>query len=248
VVCGKNALGQLGVANGSRGLVTGLDPTARTLTVRLDGPAGREVVLPRWYLDGRQPTERNRRVDLAYATTGHRVRILRLRRAVLATVAKRGASTEVVTLMNRLARLSARERKQLVDGFLDEVFGGIDATPDLEDHFRQAIPDLPDDPSPEQVDAWVELAELVQNPAFRRRVRALAQYSATYLQGSPDRASATSRSAPMPEPACRRNPAPGLDHAVAWRRVPTWSSNKCGRIATLPGPCPRTVPVVLLPR
>jgi hypothetical protein len=40
----------------------------------------------------------------------------------------------------------------------------------------------------------------------------------------------------MPEPAWRRNPAPGLDHAVAWRQVPTWSSNKCGRIATLPGP------------
>jgi hypothetical protein len=32
-----------------------------------------------------------------------------------------------------------------------------------------------------------------------------------YLQGSPDRASATSRSAPMPEPACRWNLAPGLD-------------------------------------
>src|SRR4029434_1206790 len=33
---------------------------------------GREVVLPRSYLDGRGPGERNRRVDLAYATTGHR--------------------------------------------------------------------------------------------------------------------------------------------------------------------------------
>jgi hypothetical protein len=30
------------------------------------------VTLPGWYLDGRQRTERNRRVDLAYATTGHR--------------------------------------------------------------------------------------------------------------------------------------------------------------------------------
>jgi DNA-binding transcriptional MerR regulator len=105
------------------------------------------------------------------------LRILRLRRAVLSTVAKRGASTEEMTLMNRLARLSARERKQLVDGFLDEVFGGITAAPGLEDHLRQAIPDLPDDPSPGQVDAWVELADLVQDPAFRRRVRALAHYS-----------------------------------------------------------------------
>jgi DNA-binding transcriptional MerR regulator len=109
------------------------------------------------------------------------IRILRLRRAVLSTVAKRDSSTEEMTLMNRLARLSARERQQLVDGFLDEVFGGIDAAPGLEDHFRQAIPDLPDDPSPEQVNAWAELAELLQDPAFRRRVRALAQYSTTQV-------------------------------------------------------------------
>jgi conjugative relaxase-like TrwC/TraI family protein len=74
VVCGKNAIAELGVANGSRGTVTALDPQARTLTIRLDGKDGREVTLPRSYLDGRGRHERNRRVDLAYATTGHRAR------------------------------------------------------------------------------------------------------------------------------------------------------------------------------
>jgi ATP-dependent exoDNAse (exonuclease V) alpha subunit len=72
VVCGHNAIAELGVANGSRGVVTALDPQARTLTIRLDGADGWEVVLPRSYLDGRGRGERNRRVDLAYATTGHR--------------------------------------------------------------------------------------------------------------------------------------------------------------------------------
>ncbi|HYT25947.1 MAG TPA: AAA family ATPase, partial [Actinomycetota bacterium] len=72
IVCGKNALGRLGVANGTCGTVTALDPHARSLTIRLDGPDRREVTLPGWYLDGRQSSERNRRVDLAYATTGHR--------------------------------------------------------------------------------------------------------------------------------------------------------------------------------
>jgi hypothetical protein len=71
VVCGDNAIRQLGVANGSRGLVVGLDAKARTLTVRLDG-SQREVAQPRCYLDGRTSAERNRRVDPAYATTGHR--------------------------------------------------------------------------------------------------------------------------------------------------------------------------------
>jgi hypothetical protein len=83
IVCGKNAIGELGVANGSRGVVTALDPHARTLTVRLDGDDGRTVTLPRSYLDGHRRGERNRRVDLAYATTGHRAQGLTRGRALV---------------------------------------------------------------------------------------------------------------------------------------------------------------------
>jgi conjugative relaxase-like TrwC/TraI family protein len=83
VVCGYNAIGELGVANGSRGVVTGLDPHARTLTIRLDGADQRAVVLPGSYLDGRRKGERNRRVDLAYATTGHRAQGLTRGRALV---------------------------------------------------------------------------------------------------------------------------------------------------------------------
>jgi conjugative relaxase-like TrwC/TraI family protein len=82
VVCGHNALDRLGVANGSRGVVTALDPKGRTLTVRLDG-SRREVSLPRWYLNGRSSRERNRRVDLAYATSGHRAQGLTKWRALV---------------------------------------------------------------------------------------------------------------------------------------------------------------------
>jgi hypothetical protein len=83
VVCGHNAIAELGVANGSRGTITALDPDARTLTIRLDGADGREVTLPRSYLDGRGRGERNRRVDLAYATTGHRAQGLTRGRALV---------------------------------------------------------------------------------------------------------------------------------------------------------------------
>jgi len=83
VVCGHNAIGELGVANGSRGSITALDPHARTLTVRLDGTDGQEIMLPRSYLDGRGRGERNRRVDLAYATTGHRAQGLTRGRALV---------------------------------------------------------------------------------------------------------------------------------------------------------------------
>jgi conjugative relaxase-like TrwC/TraI family protein len=83
VVCGRNAIGQLGVANGTRGIITALDPDARTLTLRLDGKDPREVTLPGWYLDGRGRGERNRRVDLAYVTTGHRAQGLTRWRALV---------------------------------------------------------------------------------------------------------------------------------------------------------------------
>jgi conjugative relaxase-like TrwC/TraI family protein len=83
VVCGKNAIAELGVANGSRGTITALDSHARTLTIRLAGKDGLEVVLPRAYLDGRSRGERNRRVDLAYATTGHRAQGLTRGRALV---------------------------------------------------------------------------------------------------------------------------------------------------------------------
>jgi hypothetical protein len=83
VVCGHNAIGELGVANGSRGTITALDPQARTLTLRLDGQDAKEVTLPSSYLDGRGRGERNRRVDLAYATTGHRAQGLTRGRALV---------------------------------------------------------------------------------------------------------------------------------------------------------------------
>jgi conjugative relaxase-like TrwC/TraI family protein len=83
VVCGHNAIAELGVANGSRGVVTALDPEGRTLTLRLDGHDGRTVTLPRSYLEGRSRGERNRRVDLACATTGHRAQGLTRGRALV---------------------------------------------------------------------------------------------------------------------------------------------------------------------
>jgi AAA domain/TrwC relaxase len=83
VVCGHNAIAELGVANGSRGTLTALDQRTRTLTIRLDGPDDRTVVLPGLYLDSRGRDERNRRVDLAYATTGHRAQGLTRGRALV---------------------------------------------------------------------------------------------------------------------------------------------------------------------
>jgi DNA-binding transcriptional MerR regulator len=67
-----------------------------------------------------------------------RIRTLRLRRAVLAMVARRAADNEEMTLMNKLARLSAAERTALIDDFVAEVFDGVPAQPGLAAHMRMA--------------------------------------------------------------------------------------------------------------
>ncbi|WP_283136522.1 MerR family transcriptional regulator [Rhizohabitans arisaemae] len=106
------------------------------------------------------------------------IRSLRLRRSVLRAVAKRGSTPEETELMHRLAKLSDDERRRLVHEFIDATFGGLDANPEFVAMMRSAMPDLPDDPEPEQVEAWVELAELTQDPDFRASVRRMAEHQA----------------------------------------------------------------------
>jgi conjugative relaxase-like TrwC/TraI family protein len=137
VVCGHNAIAELRVANGSRGVVTALDPQARTLMVRLDGADGRTVTLPRSYLDGRGRGERNRRVDLAYATTGHRAQGLTRGRALVRLT----GSEDVNWLYVQLSRARQDTRLYAVVG--PEPQGGGEL-------------DLPDRDQP---DAYLQLAQ-----------------------------------------------------------------------------------------
>jgi DNA-binding transcriptional MerR regulator len=106
------------------------------------------------------------------------IRSLRLARAVLSAVARRHPGAEEMTLMNKLARLSAAERRQIIDDFITEVFTGLDPDPKLKEKLQLTAPELPDEPTPDQLSAWVELAELVQDPGFRRRMRKMAEYHA----------------------------------------------------------------------
>ncbi|QWB22969.1 MULTISPECIES: MerR family transcriptional regulator [Streptomyces] len=144
---------------------------------------------------------------------------LKVTRAVLSTVAKRGSSAEEMTLMNRLARLSAAERRQIVEDFMAEVFEGIDtADPDIRRRLRLAAAELPDDPTPEQVDAWVELAELIQDPGFRAQMRQMVEFNAA--DRGPDVPAGSSlwfvsRLVQLAADARRRGIAPGAPEADA---------------------------------
>lgn len=121
------------------------------------------------------------------------IRTLRLRQVVLAAVAKQGISPEEMDRMHRLAKFSDDERGRVVQEFVDTVFGGVAADPAFAGISRSLTPELPDDPTAQQVEAWLELVELSQDPDFRDRLRRVAE------QFAADRAQA-GRTGPARDP------------------------------------------------
>ncbi|MGC9666381.1 MerR family transcriptional regulator [Planosporangium sp. 12N6] len=161
----------------------GIDAVARIDLVRTLRDLGLDLPTIRKVLD--------RETSLPEVAAAHaealevQIRTLRLRRAVLMAVAKRGSTPEEMDLMHTLAKLSEEERRRLIGTFLDTAFGGLDACPEFVGIRRSLTPELPDNPEPEQVEAWVELAELSQDLDFRASTRRMAeQYAAEHAQDS----------------------------------------------------------------
>lgn len=75
--------------------------------------------------------------------------------------------------MTGLTTLTAAERGRILDDYLDAVFG---EHPDaVADKLRMGAPELPEDPTTDQVAAWVELAELLRDPALVAVSRRIAE-------------------------------------------------------------------------
>ncbi|GGP39296.1 helix-turn-helix domain-containing protein [Saccharothrix coeruleofusca] len=110
------------------------------------------------------------------------MRTLRLRRAVLRVVARNGE----VEMVHELARLSEEERQAILDDFFDEVFGGLDLDPAFDQRMRSVRVELPDDPTPEQLEAWIELANLVRDPDFRASIRRMSERHQELRAGGAD--------------------------------------------------------------
>ncbi|MEU4698690.1 MerR family transcriptional regulator [Nonomuraea dietziae] len=154
----------------------GIDAVARLDLVRTLRDLGLDLSTIRKVLD--------REVSLPEVAAAHaealavQIRTLRLRRAVLTAVARRGSTPEEMDLMHKLAKLSEDERRRLIDDFLDTAFGGLDADAGFAGIRSSMTPELPESPETEQVEAWVELAELSQDPDFRASVRRMAEHHA----------------------------------------------------------------------
>ncbi|MFJ7237727.1 MerR family transcriptional regulator [Streptomyces olivaceus] len=98
-------------------------------------------------------------------------RALRARRAVLRALIKQGDSTARADLMHRLVAMTDEEREQVVDDFWNDVGENVDVPDGFLDRLRAMRPVLPADPSVVQLEAWIELGDLVRDASFRDAVR-----------------------------------------------------------------------------
>lgn len=99
-------------------------------------------------------------------------RALRARRAVLRALIRQGGTTAQADLMHRLVSMTDEERERTIDDFWHDVGQGPDVPEGFVDRLRTMRPVLPADPTAAQLEAWIELADLVTDPAFRDAVRA----------------------------------------------------------------------------
>ncbi|MGC4937498.1 MerR family transcriptional regulator [Kribbella sp. DT2] len=95
---------------------------------------------------------------------------LRLRQAVL-RAARSSLSADRLQELQRLAALSSAGRAALVEDFLSIVFQQQDER--FAAARRSMVPELPERASVEQLEAWVQLAELAQDVGFQELMREL---------------------------------------------------------------------------
>ncbi|NJP89386.1 MerR family transcriptional regulator [Nonomuraea sp. FMUSA5-5] len=104
-------------------------------------------------------------------------RTLRARRAVLRALIKQGGTTAQAALMHKLVSMTDEERERIIDDFWSGVGESLDVPEGFVDRLRAMRPALPADPSAAQLEAWIELADLVSDAGFRDAVR-------TYLRST----------------------------------------------------------------
>lgn len=112
-----------------------------------------------------------------------------------------------------MTRLSKTEFRNALERFYDDVAGGAPVDVKWKKKMMDAgTPDLPDDPTPDQIDAWVELMDMLSDKTYAAEMRA---HMSTYGQKN-------SIPPPMPRQLMRPSHGCGLRSKMAWGPSRPW--------------------------
>jgi DNA-binding transcriptional MerR regulator len=71
-----------------------------------------------------------------------------------------------------MTTLSRDERRSVIERFYEKVSEDTRIDPEwMREKIEASVPELPDDPTPEQCDAWIELASILNDPGFVANMR-----------------------------------------------------------------------------
>jgi DNA-binding transcriptional MerR regulator len=109
------------------------------------------------------------------AIEAHVASLQRVAAALRAALRERPPTEEDLRRISMVTRLSNDERRKVIESFYERVAEGM---PIDRQWMKQMIdataPALPDDASAEQLDAWIELAGILEDPTFLESMRANA--------------------------------------------------------------------------
>src|SRR3954451_6536642 len=75
-----------------------------------------------------------------------------------------------------MTKLSRDERRNVVEGFYERVSDDVNIDPKwMRQMIEASVPELPDEPTPEQCDAWIELSAILNEPSFAASMAANAK-------------------------------------------------------------------------
>jgi DNA-binding transcriptional MerR regulator len=111
------------------------------------------------------------------AVEAHIASLQRVAAALRAAIRPRTSETNLRRLA-MVTKLSNDERRRVIEAFYAKAMGGLPVAHDgLKDMVDVSVPTLPEDATPEQLDAWVELATILDEESFVASVRTQAFWS-----------------------------------------------------------------------
>jgi DNA-binding transcriptional MerR regulator len=111
-------------------------------------------------------------LNLRLAAVEAQMTALRRVASALRVALKSDPSEDDLRRLLSVTRLSNADRKAAIEQFYARLSEGIPISPEWRREMIEAsTPDLPDDPSPEQLEAWIELSEIIGDPTFIESMR-----------------------------------------------------------------------------